>query len=249
MVPGSASEHAVNKLDDVRGLLFDKDGTILDYWRTWIPVNRAVANYAANGDPALRDRVLEAGGQDPITNHVASSSVLAAGTVDQIVAMTYEVAPDAPADLLVEAERLFQQAGAVHGVLIDGAREALVELRARGLRLGLATNDTHAGMVSSLDRFDLWDLFEFTCGADSGFGAKPGPGMVHAFAEAVGLATTQTAVVGDSTHDLEMARRAGAHAIAVLSGTGDAADLPRYADVVLDSVVDLVALFEFDIGK
>lgn len=234
----------MKNLGDVRGLLFDKDGTILDYWRTWIPVNRAVASYAANGDPELRDRVLSAGGQDPITDHVAPSSLLAAGTVDEIVSMAYEVAGShAPNGLLWEAERLFQEAGAVHGVLIDGARDALVELRSRGLRLGLATNDTKAGMVSSLDKFGLWELFEFTCGADSGFGAKPGPGMVFAFCEAVGLTPSQTAVVGDSTHDLEMAHSAGAHAIAVLSGTGDVADLSVRSDLVVDSVVDLLTLF------
>ena len=234
----------MSQLHQVRALLFDKDGTILDYWRTWIPVNRAVATYAAQGDAGLRDRVLEVGGQDPVTNHVAPSSLLAAGTVDEIVAMAHTVAGTvAPNDLRTEAQRLFQEACAAHGVLIDGARETLVELKARGVPLGLATNDTEGGLVSSLDKFGLWDLFEFTCGADSGFGAKPGPGMVHAFCDAVGLHAKHTAVVGDSTHDLEMARRAGAQAIAVLSGTGTVGDLCVMADLVVDSVVDLLSVF------
>ena len=34
----------------IRGILFDKDGTIIDYWRTWVPINRKVALYAARGD-------------------------------------------------------------------------------------------------------------------------------------------------------------------------------------------------------
>ena len=31
----------------IRGILFDKDGTIIDYWRTWVPINREAALYAA----------------------------------------------------------------------------------------------------------------------------------------------------------------------------------------------------------
>ena len=44
----------------IRGVLFDKDGTIIDYWRTWVPINREVALYAAGGNADARRRVAAA---------------------------------------------------------------------------------------------------------------------------------------------------------------------------------------------
>ena len=63
----------------IRGILFDKDGTVIDYWRTWVPINREVALYAARGDKALADELLRLGGHDPATDRVTPGSPLAAG--------------------------------------------------------------------------------------------------------------------------------------------------------------------------
>ena len=60
------------------------------------------------------------------------------------------------------------------------------------------------------------------------------------FCKAVGLHPSQVAVIGDSTHDLEMGHAAGAGLnIAVLSGTAGRDDLAPHADLVLDSIADL----------
>jgi phosphoglycolate phosphatase len=231
----------MSKLAQVRGLLFDKDGTLLDYWKTWVPINRMVADYAARGEPQLRDAVLRAGGHDPVTDHVVPGSVLAGGTVDEIADMArFAVGiANAPADLDAAVARLFREGGAQHAVMIEGARGALVRLKASGFKLGLATNDTEAGMAASLQAFEVLDLFDFACGADSGHGAKPGAGMVLGFCHALGLRPEAVAVIGDSIHDLEMAHRAGAAGIAVLSGTSGRDDLAPHADLVLNSVRDL----------
>jgi phosphoglycolate phosphatase len=66
-------------------------------------------------------------------------------------------------------------------------------------------------------------------GYDSVAKPKPAPDMVHAFATPP-VRPRQIAVVGDNTHDLEMARAAGAVAVAVLSGNGGRADLAPLAD-------------------
>jgi phosphoglycolate phosphatase len=225
----------------IRGVLLDKDGTILDYWRTWLPVNREVALFTAGGDPRLAARLLRAGGHDPDTDLVAPGTPFAAGSVEEIATCLVEALDGRPAPRNIEAEidRIFQHGGARYSVLIEGAREALSALKQRGLVLGLATNDTIGGLVASLTPHDVLDRFAFRAGCDSGHGAKPGPGMVQAFAAAAGMDPGQIAVVGDSTHDLEMAAAAGAGlSIAVLGGTGLRADLAA-ADVIVDSIRDV----------
>jgi phosphoglycolate phosphatase len=213
------------KRDHICGLLFDKDGTLLDYDKTWVPINREVALIAADGDRALANEILAAGGHDPSTDKVQPGSPFAAAGIDGIVDLIASVLGPmrTPANLYAQVETIFRDGGARSSILLPHVRETLIELQARGYVLG---------------------LFAFKCGCDSGFGAKPEPGMVHAFAGSTGLPTAAIAVIGDSTHDLHMARHAGAGlAIAVLSGTGQRADLAPHADLVLPSVADVLDVF------
>ena len=227
----------------IGGILFDKDGTLVDYQRTWVPINRDVARYAAGGDPRLAADLLRRHGQDPETDRITAGSVLAAGSVAEIAAaFAAQLGDRAPPDLAAGIARRFRDGGA-RAVLIDGVAATLAELKRRGLRLGVASNDTHDGLLASLGAHGLLALCDFVAGCDAGFGAKPDPRMALAFCRAVGLAPSEIAVVGDAVHDLAMARAAGARlAVGVLSGTSARADLAGLADLILGSVNELVAL-------
>lgn len=230
---------------NVRALLLDKDGTLIDYAKTWVPINRRVATYAARGDEVIRDDILRSGGHDPITDIVAAGSLFAGAGLEGIVAhMRAVTGQRAPADLYEQTAVAFRDGGASGAVLIDGVREAMSALAELGVVLGIATNDTADGLAASLGRFGVIELCAFTCGCDSGHGVKPSPGMVDAFCRAIDMPSSAVAVVGDSIHDLEMASNAGAGRIAVLSGTSGHADLAPHADLVLDSVRDLPDLFQ-----
>jgi phosphoglycolate phosphatase len=228
----------------IRGVLFDKDGTLLDYAKTWAPINRRVALAAARGDVELAAELMRAGGFDPDTGAITPGSVMAAGTNDEIAACFATIlGARTPAGLPEQVSDIFAQGGGETAVLIDGVWEAVLALRGRGIKVGVATNDTIGGMRASLQRVGMLGDFDFLVAADSGHGAKPGPGMGLAFAQAMGLAPGALAMVGDATHDLDMAKAAGfGMKVAVLSGTGTAKDLARHADVVLPSVRELVAL-------
>ncbi len=229
----------------IRGVLFDKDGTLLDYARTWTPINRDVALLAAAGDVAMADALLRLGGQDPVTGAMQPGSVLAAGTHDEIAALFAshlgDLVPDALADKIAAT---FEVGGGFHSMLVDDAEATLDALADAGLVLGVATNDTAGGLHASLGRHPgLLGRFRFLAGCDSGHGAKPEPGMLLAFAAAVGMAPGAVAVVGDAVHDLEMGRRAGAGLkIGVAGGTSPVHVLAPHADHVLSRLGDLVGV-------
>jgi phosphoglycolate phosphatase len=225
----------------IRGILFDKDGTIVDYWRTWLPVNRKAALYAAGGDAAVAAELLRLGGHDPETDRITPGAPLAAGDFMDI-ARAFAAHPDvAPAsELLAGIERVFVEGAAAHSVLIEGAGAAIGELHRRGFRLGIATNDVAAGIEASLAQHGLLDLFDFAAGSDSGYGAKPDPRMAFAFCAAMELAREEVAVVGDAVHDLAMGRAAGVGLnVGVLSGTSGREDLAGLADVIVSSIAEL----------
>lgn len=231
----------------LNAVLFDKDGTLLDYAASWLPVNRAVASRVAKGDRQLADRLLAAGGMDPVTGAVTPGTPLAAGTNAEIgVAFATEMgfaSREQIADVEALVEETFCSLGGDAATLVPGAAATCQRLIADGYRLGIATNDSADGIEVTLGGTGILDLMEFTTGWDSGFGGKPGPGMVHGFCDALGCQPGDVAVVGDSYHDLEMARAAGAGLkVGVLTGPSFERDLAPHADHVVASIADLPAL-------
>lgn len=112
--------------------------------------------------------------------------------------------------------------------LYDGVREMLAELEASGYVLGVATGKSRAGLDRALAQQRIANHFAATRCADEGF-PKPHPEMLLHLMEAVGAAPHETLMIGDTTHDLELARNAGASALAVAYGAHAPDGLERMA--------------------
>ena len=230
----------------IRGLLFDKDGTLLDYHASWMPLNHAIALFAADGDPELAKRLLVNGGYDPATGRIRANTPLAAGTPEEIAASFAEVlGRTARTDLGGEVDRMFH-AGAASSILVEGAVKAIALFRQRTSYLGIATSDSLAGLKASMQAHGVLPQFDFLAAYDSGHGLKPGPGMALAFCSACGLAPGEIAVIGDNRHDLDMGRSAGAAmVIGVLTGTSTRADFEGHADRVYSGLAEMAGDQEF----
>jgi phosphoglycolate phosphatase len=104
--------------------------------------------------------------------------------------------------------------------LHEGVREMLADLHGRGKRLAVATGKARRGLERALDSTGLRDRFEATRCADEGF-AKPHPDMVLHLLKCTGVAATDALVIGDTTHDLDLAANAGVDAVAICHGAHD----------------------------
>jgi len=230
----------------IRGLLFDKDGTLIDFLQTWAPVYEQAAHHVARGDPRLAEHLLTIGGRDPATKRFRPESPLAAGTNEQITRLWAAAAGHADVEgLHLHLSRFFKEHAIANARPVTDLANLFGRLKTRGMKLGLATMDSSAAAEAQLESFGVRRLMDFVCGYDSGFGHKPGPGMVHGFCESVGLSTQAVAVIGDSPHDLDMARNAGAGlAIGVLTGVSPRELLDLHADVVLESIAELETVLD-----
>lgn len=230
--------------NDLAGILFDKDGTLIDYARTWVPINRRAAEYAAGGDPALRDRLLEIGGQDPVRGTVAGGSLLAASNTEEIAAAWRDAGARDDGTLVAALDAIFTE-GAGGSVPVCDLPALFDRLVGRGLKLGVATSDSAAGARATLGALgvDARDLF--VAGYDSGHGVKPEAGMALAFARHCGLAPQRIVVVGDNLHDMEMGHAAGCGlCVGVLTGTGGREELATRADHVIAGIDRIEALLD-----
>lgn len=220
----------------IDAVIFDKDGTLFDFRSSWgVWVENLMDELSTDPNhAAILGRVL---GYDIATGQFSPTSPVVAMTTPEIAAI---VAPHVPGFALSELatlmDQLAQKAPMVPAVDLAAVLGAL---RARRLILGVATNDTEAAALAHLTGAGVLGAFDFVAGCDSGWGGKPAPGQLMAFAAKTGFAPHRVAMVGDSLHDLHAARAAGMHAVAVLTGVANAASLAPHADVVLDDIAAL----------
>ena len=105
-------------------------------------------------------------------------------------------------------------------VLFDGTQAMLRALKARNHLLGVATGKSRRGLDEALNTVDLHGLFDATRTADE-TASKPDPRMLNELMREFGAEPARTLMIGDTTHDLQLARNAGTARVAVSYGAHD----------------------------
>lgn len=218
----------------IEAIIFDKDGTLTDFHATWSAGTRSIFRAIVGDDPERHRRMGAAIGFDWDTGEFASGSVGVSGPESALLDALSGAVPELDRSEL--ERRYFAASGTVVQQPAVSLRPFFEGLRADGFVLGVVTNDNAASARRQLAEFEVLPLLDFVAGADSGFGAKPGPGMLLAFAEATGMAPERTLMVGDTLHDLHAAASAGMPALAVLTGAARKADLAPFAEAVLPDI-------------
>lgn len=224
---------------DIQAILFDKDGTLFDFYATWGIWAKTLLLDEAGGDAELAARMGDAIGYNFHTGTFAPDSMVIFDTPPDIAAALLPFFDGETVQSLTD--RLNTAAAQVPMVEAAPLIPLLLELQARGLKLGVATNDGEAPARGHLEASGISGMFDFIVGSDSGFGGKPEAGMMQAFADHIGVAGKRIAMVGDSVHDLVAGRAAGMVPVAVLTGVAGQDELAPHADVVLPDIGHLPA--------
>ncbi|WDD93447.1 HAD-IIIA family hydrolase [Burkholderia sp. FERM BP-3421] len=203
-------------------IVFDWDGTLMD----------STAHIAHSIQAACRDLGL------PTPSDEAARYVIGLGLRDALQI----AAPDLdPADYprLAERYRVHYFTKDQRTELFPGVRAMLEELRDTGYLLAVATGKGRVGLNRALDQAKLTSLFDGTRCADETF-SKPHPAMLQELTRELGQDLARTVMIGDTTHDLQMAANAGAAGIGVGYGAHAAAALaalePRFVAADIEAL-------------
>jgi len=224
---------------NIRGVIFDKDGTLFDFQSTWGIWTAQVLARIAGSDEALLQQLAEALGYDTQTRRVQPGSVIVAATPMKIAAVVKDCIPALSQTQI--CDWLNEEAKTAPQVLVTDLHRLTAELRRINLGLCVMTNDAEAPARTHLASVQASGLFDFVIGSDSGFGAKPQAAPLLALADKMEIPAAACVMVGDSTHDLRAGRAAGMRAVAVLTGLAEADELAPLADAVLPDVSHLPA--------
>ena len=233
-------------LDGIELIVFDKDGTLIDFHAMWGGWVRTLAGDLSRSTGLEASGVLfDLLGVDRATGLVHSHGLLAATPMARIREVVVGAVAsiglgDAKAEAAVAAAWRAPDPVELAHPLTD--LPALFDaLEARGITSTIATSDNREPTERTLAALGIADRVAGLVCADDGLLVKPAADGVLHLCAAVGITPDRTAVVGDSPVDLAMGRAAGVRRmIGVLTGVGDRAALSGQADILLGSIAELI---------
>jgi phosphoglycolate phosphatase-like HAD superfamily hydrolase len=233
-------------LDGIQLIIFDKDGTLIDFdamWGAWVTdLARRLESVAQF---PITNRLFHMLGFDPVSGRVLADGRLAVTPMAILRGLTVDVLREAG---LSSAVAEAATTAAWHepdpvalAVPLTNLQSLFSALRHHNLKIAIATTDDRASTVATLAGLGVAPLVDALVCADDGVPVKPAPDMVLTLCRTLDVSPSHAAVVGDSTADLQMGRAAGAGlVVGVLSGVSDAPTLEPLADAILPSIADLV---------
>lgn len=240
----------------IRGILFDKDGTLIDFDSIWIPLAFELTDkLLVNGSvPAElreehRQTLLRKIGIDE-NGGMAPGSVYASGTEQELAEVLYRSAeklrftlPDYDSFFTdIHRDVASYMDGHRHSISpVPKASQTLAALRELGLILGVSTSDSEENTRLCLEETELLPYFQYIGCPNASRNPKPSGDILLDFSNRFGILPEEIAVVGDTAVDIAFAKKNHAGlAIAVMNGAGGHDELARKADYVLPGISGLL---------
>ena len=239
----------------IKGILFDKDGTLVDFFSLWLGAAEEVTGEflrknSMPEDREMREYIMEAMG---IKNNKADPKGGLAYKSYAEIAKDLEKALSKK-NISISVREIGAQLEGVFTQYISGDDVCYIEtadlkvllekLKRMEIYIGLATADTLYSALKCLESLNILAEFDYI-GADDGVKRpKPYSDMFQEFQEKFSLKPEEIAVVGDTCNDMVFARQNGGIGIGVLSGVSEREDFGKEADYILASVEGLPAFLK-----
>lgn len=238
-------------MKQIKGILFDKDGTLMDFYSSWVMVamqlvDRLLEKLEIADNPAMKEKLLRSIGVHD--GKVDPKGYLASGTTrDLFEAFVHELLKadlsqeklDGLDDWMTEELYCLTKANRENLKPTADLPHLLEQLRRHGMKIGIATADDRDSTKFFLDKIGIRSYFNFI-GTSDYYEKKPNPSMIQTFCEIANITAEEVAVAGDTVVDLQFAKNGSAGlAIGVLSGVSGSAELCGLADLIIDSVGDI----------
>jgi phosphoglycolate phosphatase len=236
-----------------RLIIFDKDGTLIDFTATWVPLIRKRVSFLVKAlgrnDQELGAFLLKSWGIDPTNGKIDPRGPCPVSPrSDEIVIGTmalyqqgypWDESKQWVAKAFDEADADGDWRGKV--VPIEGIQNFLSRLRERGFHTALATNDERKDTEAILNHLGMEGLFDTILCAGEVNLPKPHPETIFSICRQLGVNPKEAVMVGDSVADMMTGKRAGvALTVGILEGgVTPREELEKVADLVVNSVRDL----------
>lgn len=240
---------AGNKTIECELVIFDKNGTLVNQHLLLLELAKARKNaIEKHGGKAVSELWGHLVGVDLKSEKIDHSGPL--GTAPRreeilIAAAVFYLNGYSWSEAKQSAQRAYDEAddsmrSPYGSVLLEGVKSALKRLKQGGLKLAIASTDTHKRTVESFKTLKIAHLFDAVVGSDDVVNGKPSPDMVLEILKKTRVKPSNTVIVGDSVSDMQMGRNAKLKVcIGILTGFTPKEKLEQVADVVVSSISEL----------
>ncbi|RDW15438.1 HAD family hydrolase [Oceanobacillus chungangensis] len=228
----------------IKGILFDKDGTLIEFNSLWVEstyelINALVKEYAKTDYAQKCEEIANLIGL--IGDQVREDSILASGTSEQMSATIATV-------LQADQQQIHQKIDSFlyeetvrnsNNITAIGDLCALFEkLKQNNFTIGIVTADNYEVTEYTLRYLGIREHVDFI-GTASNYQRKPNKEAMQAFCNTCNLEIDEVIHIGDSVVDMEFSKH-GRLGVGVLSGVGTEETLRKYTPYIIDSVHDLL---------
>lgn len=235
-----------------RLIIFDKDGTLIDFTATWVPLIRKRVSFLLRRlgkNRELEALLLKSWGIDPVNGKVDPRGPCPVSSrSDEIVIGTmalyqhgyhWDEAKQWVAQAFDEADADGDWRKMV--VPIEGIQSFLTQLKENGFKTALATNDERKDTEAILNHLGMDGLFDMAVCWGEVTPPKPHPETILTICKKLSVPPSETVMVGDSVTDMMMGKRAGvALTIGLLEGgVTPREELEKASDIVVESIREL----------
>ena len=225
--------------NNIKGVIFDKDGTLLKFTDIWrLSLEELFDYYELSEADKLEIRQAVGVNED---HSIRENSILASGTIADLAEVFSKYVDKSKEALDKEISDFFLAYLSKHPELIVGTcdvKKCFDALKKLYIKVAVITADSFKQAKLSFEMLGVFDEIDFLAAADF-YPNKPDPSSLDAFCKDFGLSRKEVAVVGDSLIDLELGKVAGL-AVGVTCGVGTKEMLMKDADIVLDTPLDLI---------
>ncbi|GEP85009.1 putative haloacid dehalogenase-like hydrolase [Staphylococcus piscifermentans] len=236
----------------LKWILFDKDGTLIDFDMSWMKVgiqmvDEFVERYIS---PENAEHAYKTLGVDKDQDQVLPGTPMACGSLDEIIQNFNALAGEDVSEWTRQTSQYLIDHRVPEIKWIEGMTDALDTLKDAGYQIGILTSDTKKGTEQFIEATNTEAFFDFIISTETNAAEKPNPEVLRPlFDHAPDLKADEIAIIGDSPNDIQTAVNAGLGlSIGVLTGVGQEHEL-QHADYVVQSAPDAVEVLEKKNGR
>lgn len=221
---------------EIKGVLFDKDGTLLQFTDLWIESTKAYLDTLDLSEQNRRNCELALGIEE---SQVRENSPLASGTLDQIIQCItpFTRKRKASKKALAKTYSSFLKRHPEKVKTTGDLASLFRHLREKNLKLGVLTSDDENLAREAFELVHLSEEFDFLGGGDR-YQAKPSPEGIYAACQQLGLKPEEILFVGDSLADVRLGKYVG-KVLGIISEVSSLQTLAPWADDVIYQIEDV----------
>lgn len=234
----------------VEAIIFDKDGTLIEFDAFWVTVSINAINYILKSiqreDIGLEEILAAIGVKNGISD---MDGILCKGTYEQMAVAINEIlkkygcniSQENILKMVIDSYKLNADSGQIKPTC-ENIREVLRRLNESGIKLAVVTTDNYEITHKCLKKLEIEELFDKVYTDDGKTPVKPDPYCVFNFSEFTGIEKDKIIMVGDTMTDVCFAKNAGIPCVGVGATKKKRQHLINYADAVIP---DISYIFDF----